>query len=300
MKKKLLLIFVPLLLSTSFASYAAGEAGQAQQKMNRFQSAIKQFQKKIKFYQRCMQGKCTQEEKVQAQAELKKAAKIAIPTALGVIVVVIGGVVVYKKYGESIRYVIDVLRSDKQNEKVYDAIKAGNLDEFKKLMNTGFANTNLDIIAYWIISTKNNPNSVGMIKMLVEKYPNVKNTRKTDADRRSLISNAIFNEQNDIASFLVDQEDIEIRPEGNVFLTPLFMAAHKGLDQLLKAILQKYKSNSIENKLYDDLIAMFEKKDGLLNLSGKLYHSQDEVNKAIEKTIAKIKETATQEGFFFD
>ncbi len=280
MKKKLLLIFAPLLLSTSFASYAADEVGKAQQEMNRFQSAIKQFQKKMKFHQRCMQGKCSQEEKAQAQAELKKTAKIAIPTALGVIVVAIGGAVVYRKRGlikEKWQTLWTKTQSQPEEEIVppppspwaefWFAIAGGYTDRFDKAINDLYDKISEEERALipWELVQKSNDSSrekstLLMLKALIRKDPDIVNV--TVITNEPLLTYALQQKNLNFADILLDQAETEVHPE-NVPINelPLKIAlmtleTNPKIKDIRQKIMNKYSQEQLDN-----FISLYEKQD---------------------------------------
>ena len=274
MKKKLLLIFAPLLLSTSFASYAADEAGQAQQEMNRFQSAIKQFQKKIKFHQRCMQGKCSPQEKAHANAELKKAAKIAIPTAIGVIVV-IGGAVIYKKSELIFKKLLKLSdyiekKTSKKNHPyetmIETAIYTNNLNSFKKeiqKINTNELSSVIEKLLVEIMLDEKS-NHIQMLTALFEKYPekavNLKWSQNND--NFPLLSYALKYKIPKLIFLILKQPKIKVHTKQvSIENLPLSHALELDDDDITQEILNQYTQDQL-----DDFMFLFPRKPQATNV----------------------------------
>lgn len=299
MKKRLILIFVPLFLSTSFSSYGTDEVEYAQQIMNSFQSTIKQFQNKMKRYQQCMQGKCSQEEKAQAKAELKKAAKFVIPTALAITAIIVSAIIIKKhrpqeevelpelteQEMENVEKRIEEEKHTKkmndQQSKFTNAMSENNVENFKtELENISVLSEEQRIFIAWLLVMYGSqiPEQMEMLKLLFEKDPKLVNAKKWGYP---LFSTAVNQGWNTVDIFL-KHNNLDVRPEvTDVADLPLLRAVqshtftHDDVDKILK----KYTKEQLEEDIEKIRKSKIQEK---------------------ETFIQRIKIKATQAGFKFD
>ena len=291
MKNRILLVCLPLLLASSLC-YTADDTEQIQQKMNVFKSAMKTFQKKMNLYTRCVKGKCSQAEKEQARADMKKAAKIAIPTAIAITALVVGRII-YKKYGGKSRMAKAWFQDAKtpSEEKAYmirSAIQNDNLTNFKEAIQDisilGF-NQRRDLVFVDLLLY----NKFEMLEALIESHPELINVRTTS--KKPLLSEVI--ERNEkLAETLIEHKDILIIPDNVPFLqTPLFIAAEMGNDKLLKRILREYDLNDLKMNIQELENDLKNTEAGEV-IQGRKFFWPEEFKAETQRIISKIKRTA--------
>ncbi len=245
MKNRIVSVFIPLLLASSLY-YAADDIQQTQQQMNVFKSALKQFQKKMNLYTRCLKRECSQEEKDQALSDMKKTAKIAIPAAIGLIT----GILIYK-YRDELR-IFKTFFIKERESKFLDSIYYDDFDTFKSQIKAWpkLDEDNKAVIAERIVHSDRKD----MMEALLEQDDSVANMRDDTANKRPLVSIAIFARKTKIAELLLNQPNINVHVTANnndPTTAPLYLAAYQNYRDLLEKILPHYSQDQLKRFLHE-------------------------------------------------
>ena len=239
---KKLTIFI-LIFFTS-APISAADPHETQHKMNVFQRAIKNTQNKLSLYGRCFKKQCTPQEKEEAYQDAKTAAKVAIPTGIGLVVAIGGSVLLYKKFGARIAtwYKGDTLS---EVTALKDAIDKNNAQFIQQELDKG-----LDLKKYTInnhpfifyVLTNGSPE---MFSMILAKHPELANqTDKVLGLDKPLLTTAIQHD-NKKTKTLLGLPNIDVRPQVPAGNLPLYMAVKSGYAPHIELILKKYSKENL-------------------------------------------------------
>lgn len=229
-----------------------------QQKMNAFQRAIKNTQNKLSLYSRCVKKQCTPQEKEEAYADLKTAAKIAIPTGIGLVVAIGGGTLLYKKFGPQIKlakwYYGKKFKSYLPHNKKVAALKNAIYQQDNKFIQQELER-GLDPKKYFIdempfVFYVMKYGSPEMFSMLINKYPELVNALNRNLSIYGdvpLLTEAF--KYSNKANILLNATNINVRPNVAIENSPLFRAMHLKDKTLRERILAKYDKQSLEEDI---------------------------------------------------